>query len=395
MFFNVKAILASAILISGFASGRVLVAREGFDPKTADGGRCDRPYMKRTTLVGGPTGTSFCTQKSDFGAFVKGLDVWGNGEGLKGLRFYFTDGKISPMLGGSIGDKQEWRWEPENGDLINRITLWGHGLGRHLGRIEMSIEGKQTFKAGKEPGKIKSYETTDTGSGIMVGGMGLFEEGKWINQLAFAMLKSPIKTMELKDVKYEQTVEELQKQRKGITDRILLDKHFENNHKDVTVTYNFESRWSLMDKHMWSTTQTHTLGAKHSWEASGQVLGMGVKETTELNYEYQNAQMEGDEKSQDIITVDGGKFDLKPGEEMYCRAIVQRGEFKGAFTTTVVLHLEDQSTWQFDSKGDSDVIKYSDAKTECQSDPFTVSNNLDRVPGGEANKEYEAQDPSV
>ncbi|KAF2869452.1 hypothetical protein BDV95DRAFT_608997 [Massariosphaeria phaeospora] len=361
-------LLGAASLLCGLAHSYDL----GFQ-----GNRCNRDMMNSDPFfIGGGDGTDFCETLADIGVVITGIEVWAEGNGVNGLKFYFSDGWVSPQVGRQLGEAKRFDWKPDNGDLISSIELWGDGSGHHMGRIKLGLNNGQTFEHGRNPYVLNA------GGGIMLGAAGLHELGTGINQLTFRMLKSKIHSMELGSLQYKESLEDLNNKKAGITDRLLQEVHFINDQENNnTMDYNFEERWATSAKKTWALTQTHSVGVTIANKVTAEIATFKVEHSVELSYEYSNAAMQGGEAGQEDIRVFGAKGTLDYGEEAWCQSVAQRGAFEGAFTTVVKLNLEDGTTWQFDSEGESGVIKYSEASTKCQSKPF--SNTIERAPGDE------------
>ncbi|KAF2869574.1 hypothetical protein BDV95DRAFT_609112 [Massariosphaeria phaeospora] len=370
-------VTAKALLWGAIALPSVLA----FD-MNYQGGRCNRDIMNGDThLIGGGDGMDFCEQRSDYGVVINGIEVWADKDGVNGLRVRFTDGSNSPQLGRQLGDHKEASWKPDEGDLLSNIDLWGNGNGRHVGRIRLRFSSGYVFEHGKDVNGKNPFEL-NVGGGIMLGIAGLHSPDKVINQLTFRMLKSNIKSTEIGDLHYEEDTDAIIAQKKGIEGRIISEAHFQNNQTNGNyMDYKIEQRWSTSSKSQWSLTQTHTIGGKYTYKSSAKVLDVGVEHSFELSYSYANAAMEGGEKAEDDIRVSSASGKLDPGEEVWCRAIAQRGAYDGAFSTKIILHLDDGTTWEYDAEGKSSSIKYAQFTTTCQSERFTKE--FDQAPENE------------
>jgi len=362
MLYNPKQILlAGAVLLNTFTSAI---------------GDCDQgPWNLANVLaVGGGKGTEWCAAKQSSGIIINGVEVYYDSKGVNSLQWFFTDDTKGDVIGHAKGDHQKLSWDPSAGELITSFKCWGNGKGQWLGKVSIQAGKDKTLEVGKN---VKDQDTFDqkTESGILVGAFGRADEDRVIS-LGLLFLKSKIDKMSVEDIVYDEKPEDLNKKKKGLS-LVHIDSRDYLNNSPTNATYTFQMADKRATSKTHSVTQTHTLGISEAWEASGELLGMGVKETTTLSYSYANAKTEESSATDEVLIQYMIATPLKPGDHIYCRSTASRGVYDGTYSCSVHIHLEDGSIWQFKSKGEMKQVQWTTASGECQFKAFTDDGGVD------------------
>lgn len=72
---------------------------------------------------------------------------------------------------------------------------------------------------------------------------------------------------------------------------------------------------------------------------SGQLLGVGLKTSIDLKYEYKKEESTEEGEEQSVSINYAVTTTLKPGQKVYCRAYAMMGQYDGKFHATVCLAL--------------------------------------------------------
>jgi hypothetical protein len=362
MLYNPKQILlAGAVLLSTFTNAI---------------GDCDKgPWNLANVLaVGGSKGTEWCAAKQSSGIIINAVEVYYDTNGVNSLQWYFTDGTKGDVIGHAKGDHKKLSWDPSAGDLITSFKCWGNGKGQWLGKVSIQAGKDLSLEVGKD---VKDQDTFDqkTESGILVGAFGRSDKDRVIS-LGLLFLKSKIDRMTVEDIVYDEKPEDLNKKSQGLN-LVHIDKRDYKNDTPANATYTFQMQDKRFTSKTHSVTQTHTLGISHAFEASGELLGMGVKETTTLNYIYTNAKTEESSATDEVSIQYMIATPLKPGDHIYCKSTASRGVYDGTYQCNVHIKLEDGTIWQFKAKGEMKQVQWTTASGVCQFQVFADDGGID------------------
>jgi hypothetical protein len=353
---------------------------------TAEAGSCTGGPWTEPKYAGAQAGTEFCHTKFNSGLLINGIEVWSDKKIIEAIQFYYSDGSNSGQIGKSPKEKEHKRldWDSAT-DGLSSVKLWTDKKGENLGRITIRTKKGGELTLGKQ-GKEDPIESP-TNTGMLLGVSGRADDT--IKGLSFLFMGSAIDKMSLEDVKFEDTPEELNKRMEGMQMMILDYADHTNGMTDSNETFTFGKTETRTTSKEYSTTQTHTIGAKQSWGVTGTLLGVvGATSTTELSYSYANAHTESNKQEKSVALNYVVATMLKPGQRVYCRATAMFAEYKGDYTATVSsrilphssppsnsilqmhIKLEDGTEWKFRSDGSMEQIAWSQASSKCQSGPF-------------------------
>ncbi|KAF2678211.1 hypothetical protein K458DRAFT_436110 [Lentithecium fluviatile CBS 122367] len=373
MFFNPKALLlgATALFFSGLVS-----AQNG----TAQEGSCDGGPWKTPIYTGAEAGTAFCHTKYQDGVVMSGIEVWSAKKNIEAIQFYYSDGSNSGTIGKIDKEKEHMRldWDPAS-DGLSQVKMWADKKGESLGRIYLRTKNGQELNLGKE-GDTDPVET-QVQSGMLLGASGRADG--MVNGLSLLFLGSKVDKITLSDVVFDETPEELNKRMQGLQMTILDYADHTNAMQDSNETFTFGKTETRTQSKEYSTTQTHTLGFTHSVEISGKLMGIGMSASNELSYSYANAKTETSSTQTTVSLNYVSATMLKPGQRVFCRATAMFGQYKGDYTSTMNVELEDGTVWKFRADGTMEQIAWSQASSKCQSDPFPADAAVP-APGGSA-----------
>jgi len=331
MVFNPKSLLvgATALFFTGLVS-----AQNTTSPAPAAGSCTGGPW-KEPQYTGAEVGTEFCHTKFKDGIVMNGIEVWSAKKNIEAVQFYYSDGTNSGMIGKVNKEKENKRIEWDSAtDGISQVRLWTDKKGESLGRIYIRTKNGQELNLGKE-GKTDPVETV-VNTGMLLGVSGRADEV--VNGLSFLFMGSAIDKITVQDVKFEDTPEELNKRMQGLQMMILDYADHTNAMTDSNETFTFGKTETRTQSKEYSTTQTHTIGAKQSWGVTGTLLGViGATSTTELSYSYANAKTESNRQETSVSLNYVVATMLKPGQRVFCRATAMFAQYKGDYTSNVGL----------------------------------------------------------
>ncbi|ORY13677.1 hypothetical protein BCR34DRAFT_613167 [Clohesyomyces aquaticus] len=361
MFFNPRTLILGGVSLL-FAAGAV----------ASD---CDDGPWAPVSMTGADTGAPWCDTMWKQGPVIAGVEAWANNERLKAIRFTFSDGTVGPMHGREDGDKHgAISWHPAD-DKIVQATTWGDGRGRRVGRVVIKTAGGKVLDVGKDTDGQAQYDHVVGNAGIMMGAFG--HAGYDIDLLGFNFLRGEIKKITVGDVKFDQSAEDLNSQKKGLKPQSLDYQHVTNG-LTTTITKELSGERSYTQSKTWTSSTMISFGFKYTIEVSGEILDIGAKASTELSFGVQ--QTETYTSQYEETNKFAWKFStpVGPGEEAFCRSFAWEGEFNGKYQSTVTIELEDGFKIQYPEIGEMKQVHWSEKTDECQKTDF--NDGIPKIP---------------
>lgn len=118
---------------------------------------------------------------------------------------------------------------------------------------------------------------------------------------------------------------------------------------------------------------TNTFGLKISTEISGEILGMGAKDTFGVEYGYSDARSKAAMTQEQVSLTWSVTSQVPPGGHIYCRATAKQGKADLGYTAHVDVWLKDGSSWSFSEHGTYSQVIWTQAQSSCQDHPFASS----------------------
>ena len=166
---------------------------------------------------------------------------------------------------------------------------------------------------------------------------------------------------------------------RGLVTKIIDYADHTNSLPNSNETFTFSKSIAQTNSKTYTNTNTNSFGVSIQTEISGELLGMGAKDTFGLSYDYSHASSE-EKKTEDSVTLSYTVATmLKPGERVFCRATAMSGKYSGGYSCTVNIWLEDGDKYTFASRGTMDQIMWSKASSSCQDHDFDPVDKRDTV----------------
>jgi hypothetical protein len=200
MFFNVKTLFVGALTLLS----AVYVNADA----------CDEGPWAPVSAVGGQGGDRFCTTDQANGVVITGVQVWATSKSIRGVQFYYSNGKDSGLIGDSTHDEgldTRLDWDAST-DVVDQVKMWGNGDGTWLGRFYLHTKSGKQIDIGKDTNGQDTFET-NVGAGVLLGAFGAAKEdgdkGKRIVAMGLLFLKSKITKISQDEVVFDETPEVL------------------------------------------------------------------------------------------------------------------------------------------------------------------------------------------
>jgi hypothetical protein len=220
---------------------------------------------------------------------------------------------------------------------------------------------------GKDTNGQDTFETK-VNSGIMLGAFG--SSGDHVDNLGFLFLKSKIDKITQDDIVFSETPEDLNARMEGLQTVILEYADHTNSNTASDEVFTFGKIDTKTTTKSFSTTATHSFGWSTATELSGKILDLGASSTTTLSYDYSKATTEESSTTSTVSLTYTVATTLKPGQRTFCRATAMSGTYKGDYTMTVNIWLEDGDTFGFSQEGTMEQVNWSKASSVCQDNDF-------------------------
>jgi len=335
---------------------------------------CDNGPWQDVSMTGFNGGSDWCETKWKAGMVIKGVEVWSDRDVVSGVRFYYSNGEVSAihgkMLSGNVEEDKykKLEWDPAV-DRITSLTTWGNFGRKSVGRIEILTAKGGKLSVGKDVSNQNAY-SHKVHTGIILAAFG--KSGWHVDLIGFTFLKGKQAKVEITDVKFEKSVEQLNKERVGISPYALDIQEFSND-LDEPIQEEFGKEWKEKNRFEVTTTNTNSWGVSASFGVSAGVPMFSV--TSNFGMEYSQSKTETTVKSNEDETNLSWKktITLPPKSKMFCRASVYKGDFKGKFTSKVNVYTDanpKSPAITYNSSGEMHTTKWSKTKSECQKTQF-------------------------
>lgn len=145
-------------------------------------------------------GGYFCGGKWSSGLIITGIEAWGDGHRLTGIKFRFSDNTWGDLHGTTYGDSQKVTWDPSE-ETVESFHIMGPYHEDGVGRIKLTTSGGTSYNFGGDTG---SYEGTDVevGAGIILAATGSC--GDWLDNLGLIFLSNKIESVNVIDITYDE-----------------------------------------------------------------------------------------------------------------------------------------------------------------------------------------------
>ncbi|PVH96317.1 hypothetical protein DM02DRAFT_632118 [Periconia macrospinosa] len=273
------------------------------------------------------------------GLVVTGLEIWATKGHIKAVQLEYSDGSQSRVWGDNTnteGNEGKWwthgkkTWK--SGDRVTNARLannyWGGG--DRLGGV--------WFNVGDQELAIRSDIGNHVGgpqplfSGILLGVYGSVDAD--INSMGFLFLKDRIKSAEIVEFKWPQTLDEMAKQSDNIQTFTINKSDFKNSSPvgSANQTWDFSNDQGSTSASTTEITNQHALTIEISTEVSRKasvplLADGGVSVTTKLGYIFTRIEKTGETKgkSQGLTYKQGG---ILPAQRaMRCSATGEQGNY--------------------------------------------------------------------
>ena len=337
------------------------------------------PYASVLT-IGGKTGkdeTPFCESRLQAtGEIITALEVWSDKKGITGILFTYSSNDTA-MQGYQTGNSQSMTLAP--GELVTTATLWGDGVGTHLGHIYLKTD-KQEFDTGMDK-KNNGYPIS-TGGGLLLGGSGAV--GKtYVTSLAFLFLNSQIDSVTIGSIKFDQ---DPTGSSTNIEPSYLLQSTMGNpagSHGNVSFT--ISGSQAVTQSTTWEQSTTGTFGASYTVTVDAAPLGIGASASGSYTWSVAHTSSKTTSTSDTItLTQSAGPIPIAPGYGKDCTIVAQKGTGNFPYSSTVVVNLVGGGSFSYQEKGQLDSVQYSTAVASCQdeNDPKAWTSTTDNPPQG-------------
>ncbi|KAF2643192.1 hypothetical protein P280DRAFT_467257 [Massarina eburnea CBS 473.64] len=385
MLFSVKTAAKAVTILSVF----------GLSSAAADVHLCsgDGPYdvTKQYGKVGGED-LNFCDSKWDKGITVTGIEAWSTKWHVRAFQLTYSDGSKGPLHGDSgdtEGNNGGW-WAHQSlswkeGDMISDAHLagnyWNHGDA--LGMIHME-QGGNVMDVKSDVGKSNG-EPQKLSSGILLGAFGT--AGDYVNSFGFMFLKSTVGKSEIVEIKFPQTLEDLNNQQKGVKSFNIKNIQFKNISPEGSgnQTFSFSNLETATVSKTLTQDYTHTFGTEISTTISGEVsvplfAEAKVENSFKASYGYSTTTSTGETKTDSsavTFTINGS---LMPQKGVDCKATAIRGEYASDYTSIVQVTLDDGQKFKVEVPGHYESIGYARGDASCpEKDIKDLNDNAEEI----------------
>ncbi|KAJ4290392.1 hypothetical protein N0V90_010608 [Kalmusia sp. IMI 367209] len=315
----------------------------------------------------------WCSTLFDTGVPVTGLDVWyDEREGINAIQISYANGDKHGPFGvpGSSPSHQSIDWEYSK-TFVDSLSLWGNGGGGQLGNIRLVLTDGREFDVGNrhDTRSKKTEWPIDVGAGVMLGAGGWGADN--IKQGYFLFLKSRIDKITMTDPVYDDSVENLNAQQKGIELQTIDEDDHTNLVSNSTTVWTWAKTLNRKTSTSTTTSVTKTFGTSVSinWEAS--ILAFSVGGGVELSYETSSTQESTETKETEVELSWSIETPILPGKHVWCQATAKMGQSDLGYTATINVLLKDGSSWSWKEHGTYSQVAWSQASSVCQEKPFS------------------------
>lgn len=283
--------------------------------------------------IGGHGGTEFTECKTDKGLLVKKLGVWYNDQALQAIQVTYTDDSVGPVYGTSHKSYSEITFAPN--EVVTKASLWGDGVGKRSGHIQLVTNQNQHLDAGKNVKGQNEYPI-QIGSGILAGVCG--RKGAEIDMLALIFLR-PIDSIQITDLEFGA----LPTGKQGPQSK-MLDTTTQYNTTKGDITWTFSNALQKTNTRTISSTTTNTFGVKATVgvkvSAKLPIIDVGVEASasTEVGWSIAWAKMEQTATTDQITLTWSISGKMAAGDEpVICTASAVYGENEFPYTSKTTL----------------------------------------------------------
>ncbi|CAI6289447.1 unnamed protein product [Periconia digitata] len=350
------------------------------------------------TFVGQQYGDSnkelYCETRWKQGLVVNGIEVWASKDNVQAFRLRYTDGTWSKQYGNPKPD--DWSHEQvlwDSGDKIESIKIQPNKKRDSPGKMEWKIKGKEPVTLGSKKTWGDQIDA-ELFSGIFLGVWGK-GDADYLSSMMLLFLKTDVEAAEISEMKFDQTIEEMNAKQEGIEDIFMSRIVIENTNKfGDNKTYSFINTGQRDKKMSAQQSTTHTISAGTELTVSGKAgvpLLAEAEVSASVSAGYQLAHMEtkGTEQTSIFKMEWNESGELKPGFAAVCQAIAYKGTYSSGYTSTVKSFLRDGSSFSYTQRGHFDSVGYMEGKSNCE------ITTLDKVPPGIEKKEADPKKPKV
>ncbi|PVH96096.1 hypothetical protein DM02DRAFT_617435 [Periconia macrospinosa] len=372
-----------------------------FQSALADSQKCNMPQGPYSTSVmvglGGEragSGNWFCLSEWQNGDVITGVEAWASDFAVEGIKFWYANGRDSPWYGRPLGGggipegptshpDKPYKWDSTSQVQIrlwgNKGQIKGSSASNAIGRIQiLDKDGNEKYNvAATKKGAVQdAYAQLPADGGIVMGVK--VRADKWVSNLEFFMLKSPVASGTLTDVKYEKDVGRYAKENGGIEQATLASVYYKNSNSagGSNVTYRFANSVTKAVKKSVSVTKSNTWSGHIGIETGGSFGIPGVvevKNTIKYDFSYERTEAKTEGKDEDLSRVLNYEMGsgaannmLAPGKAAYCKAWSTQGTFSSDYTATMQAKLDDGTRFEYKVKGHVDTVGWTDAVAECK-----------------------------
>lgn len=327
--------------------------------------------------IGGNGGTEFTECKTDTGLLVKKLGVWYSDQALQAIQVTYTDDSVGPVYGTSHKSYNEITFAPN--ETVTKASLWGDGVGKRAGHIQLVTNQNQRFDVGKTVKGQNEYPI-QIGSGILAGVCGRM--GAEIDMLALIFLR-PIDSIQITDLEFGA----LPKGPNGPQSKIL-DTTTQYNTTKEDLTWTFSNALQKTNTKTISSTTTNTFGAKLtvSVKVTAQVpfikVGGDVTTSLEAGWSIAWAHMESTATTDQITLTWSISGKMSAGDEpVICTASAVYGENEFPYTSkTTLLFVNPTASLSYTEKGLFKTQQWANATAKAENSKGVVPTTSTTAP---------------
>ena len=283
--------------------------------------------------IGGNGGTEFNECKTDTGLLVKKLGVWYDDQALQAIQVTYTDDSVGPVYGTSHKSYSEITFAPN--ETVTKASLWGDGVGKRAGHIQLVTNQNQHFDVGKNVKGQNEYPI-QIGSGILAGVCG--RKGAEIDMLALIFLR-PIDSIQITDLEFGALPTGPSAPQSTILDTTTQFPPTKGN-----ITWTFSNALQKTNTKTISSTTTNTFGVKSTTgvkvSAKLPIIDVGVEasESVEIGWSIAWAKMDQTATTEQLTLTWSISGQLSAGDEpVICTASAVYGENEFPYTSKTTL----------------------------------------------------------
>lgn len=301
-------------------------------------------------LIGGHGGSTYKVKGWESGNRIAELRVYSGEWQIKAIRLWLTgDEEGHYQQFGDPGGANYQEFTFEEGERVEKMSLWGNGAGSRAGWIYFRTNKGRSFDYGMYGWPKKQEYEINVGSGILVGAV--YNAGADIDSHGYYFLSSSVASSLVRNVSYPTLSFDTQ-----ATDPVALDSFTQTNHTSSPISWKFQGKHSVTSSQVWTATTENAFEVKVSVEAEVPLLTkVGGSFGWRLSAGSSHQRSEQQEHS--LTWENSGQ--LQPGQTIGLVASTRRGKLNVPYTATAMITLRNGATFSFPQEGTYQGIVFS------------------------------------